>query len=120
MNSMFKLLSVLGVALCCSGLFLLGGFSLHEGYNPVKPAIDTQFGPGYSEENFNKITVGTDTSEVIKLIGHPIGVIGSSTRLWYYSTDGNCKWMNFAWLARGLVIDHNGKVKVIQKSIRYD
>lgn len=120
MSSPIKILSTIAIVLFCIGMFFLGGFSLHEGYNPIKPGIDTQFGPGYSESNFNKITVGMDTVEVIKLIGRPIGVIGSSTRLWYYSTDGNCKWKNFAWLARDLVIDHNGKVKLVQKSIRYD
>lgn len=120
MSPLFKILSVITVVFCCVGMFFLGGFSLHEGYNPVKPDIDTQFGPGYSEENFNKITEGIDSSEVIKLIGRPIGVIGSSSKLWYYSTDGKCKWQNFAWLARAVVIDRNGKVKQVQKSVRYD
>lgn len=115
-----KIVSTISITIVCIGIFLIGGFSLHEGYNPIKPDVDTQFGADYSEANFNKITVGTDTTEVIKLIGRPIGVIGSSSRLWYYSTDGACKWKNFAWLARALVIDHNGKVKVVQKSIRYD
>jgi len=115
-----KILSTISITIVCIIIFMIGGFSLHEGYNPIKPDIDTQFSPGYSEANFSKIAVGTDTAEVIKLIGRPMGVIGSSSRLWYYSTDGACKWKNFAWMARALVIDANGKVKVIQKSIRYD
>jgi outer membrane protein assembly factor BamE (lipoprotein component of BamABCDE complex) len=120
MSSVMKIISLLAIAFFCIILFFTGAFPLSEGYNPVKPGIDTKFSANYNEDNFNKITVGMDTAEVVKLVGEPIGKLGRSTRMWYYTSDGNCKWMNFAWLARDIVVSANGKVRDIHKSVRYD
>ena len=120
MNSITKILSLVAIAFFCIILFLTGGFPLSEGYNPVKPTIDTKFSGNYTEENFNKITIGMDTAEVLKLVGEPIGKLGRHTRMWYFTSDGKCKWMNFAWLARDIVVGPDGKVRDIHKSVRYD
>ena len=120
MNSISKILSIVAIGFFCIILFFTGAFPLSEGYNPIKPEIDTKFSPGYTEENFNKITVGMDTTEVVKLVGEPIGKLGRHTRMWYFTSDGKCKWMNFAWLARDIVVGANGKVRDIHKSVRYD
>lgn len=120
MSSITRILSLVAIAFLCIIIFLSGGFPLSEGYNPVKPGIDTKFSSGYTEENFNKITIGMDTAEVLKLVGEPIGKLGRHTRMWYFTSDGKCKWMNFAWLARDIVVGPNGKVRDIHKSVRYD
>jgi hypothetical protein len=119
-----KIVSIIAVAFFCIVMFIAGGFSLIDGYNPVKPDIDTQFSSGYSEENFNKIAVGMDTSEVTRLIGEPLGRLPERDvpfkPMRFYSADGKCHFQSFAWLARGIIIGRDGKVRQIQKSVRYD
>jgi hypothetical protein len=118
-----KILSLIAICVFCVVAFFCGAAALSEGYNPIKPDIDTRFGPNYSEDNFNKITVGMDTTEVLKLIGPPLEKLPTYAPfkpMWAYSGDGKCKWQNFGWLARGIVVGPNGKVKEIKKSVRYD
>jgi outer membrane protein assembly factor BamE (lipoprotein component of BamABCDE complex) len=116
-----RILGLAGASLCCVILFLFGGFSLVEGYNPAYPDIDTKSTPQFDEEKFQQIKVGMDTTEVISMIGQPLGREGRSLiKRWFYTADGKCKWSDFAWQARALVIDQNGKVKLIQQSTRYE
>ncbi|MGZ3882938.1 MAG: hypothetical protein ACXVP0_00645 [Bacteroidia bacterium] len=114
-----KLLSIIATGFCCLTLFIIGSFMLDEGYNPAVPDIDTKYAANCTEAKFNEITVGMDTSEVIRLVGQPIGKRGSSTQKWNYTADEKCQWHDFAWLNRNLVIDSRGKVKLILKTIEY-
>jgi outer membrane protein assembly factor BamE (lipoprotein component of BamABCDE complex) len=116
--SIAKILSLGGTGICCLALFIFGQLMLDEGYNPVVPDIDTKYAPNFSVEKFNMITVGMDTNDVIKLIGQPIGKQGKLTQKWYYTADGKCKWGDFAWLNSNLVIDRDGKVKLIFNQIK--
>lgn len=118
--SFTKILGILGTVICCVGLFIFGGFSLSEGYNPIKPEIDTRTTELFDEGRFKQITVGMDTAQVIALIGKPLGREGRTIQRWFWTLDGKCKWADFAWMARALVIDQNGKVKMIQESTRYE
>jgi outer membrane protein assembly factor BamE (lipoprotein component of BamABCDE complex) len=115
-----KILGLLGTAVVCVMLFIFGGFSLSEGYNPAKPEIDTREAEQFEESRFQQITVGMDTAQVMALIGRPLGKEGRTIQRWYWTLDGKCKWMDFAWMARAVVIDQNGKVKLIQASTRYE
>jgi outer membrane protein assembly factor BamE (lipoprotein component of BamABCDE complex) len=115
-----KILGMLGTALCCVALFIFGGFSLSEGYNPAKPEIDTRMSDQFEESRFKEIKVGMDTAQVVALIGKPLGKEGRTIQRWFWTLDGKCKWGDFAWMARAVVIDQNGKVKLIQESTRYE
>ncbi|HWY10202.1 MAG TPA: hypothetical protein VN026_02700 [Bacteroidia bacterium] len=123
MSSITKVLSILAIAFFCIIMFFIGGFPLSEGYNPVKPAADTKFSPNYSEENFNKVTVGMDTTELVKLIGEPLGKLpnhASFKPMWFYSVNKENPSGDFAWLKRGILIGRNGKVREVQKSVLYE
>lgn len=118
-----KILSLGAIGVFCVLIFLIGGFPLSEGYNPVKPGADTKFSKDYSEDNFNKITVGMDSTEVFKLLGEPLGKLpryASFKPLWYYSVNKESEAGDFAWLKRAVVFGRNGKVREVQKSVRYE
>ncbi len=118
-----KIVSFIAIAFFCIITFFIGGFPLSEGYNPVKPGADTKFNETYTEDNFNKITIGMDTNEVIKLMGAPMGKLpnhASFKPLWYYSLNKEGKTLDFAWLKRAIVIGRNGKVREVQKSVKYE
>jgi hypothetical protein len=118
-----KILSLIAIGFFCVLMFLIGGFPLSEGYNPVKPGADTKFSGTYSEENFNKITVGMDSTEVYNLIGEPLGKLpryAAFKPLWYYSVNKESESGDFAWLKRAIVFGRNGKVREVQKSVRYE
>lgn len=119
---LFKILGFAGAGFICFCVFMVGGYMLHDGYNPVSPSISTKYAPQYEEVKFGQIEVGMDTTDVVKLIGMPFGRHGSSgIQAWYYTGKGKCKWNEFAWLKRFVVIDHRtGKVRSIQKSICYE
>jgi len=114
-----KILSILATGICCLALFMIGGFILDEGYNPAVPGIDTKYAANCDESKFNQVTVGMDTSEVIKLIGQPLGKRGSSTQKWNYTADEKCEWHDFAWLNRNIVVGPNGKVRSVIKITEY-
>ncbi len=118
-----KILSLIAVAFFCIVVFFVGGFSLSEGYNPVKPEAGTKFSANYSEDNFNKITVGMDSTEVLKLIGEPMGKLPNYAAfkpLWCYSADKKNSHSDFAWLKRAIYFGRNGKVREVQKSVKYE
>lgn len=123
MGSITKIFSIIAIAFFCVVTFFIGGFPLIEGYNPVKPDADTKFTSTYTEDNFNKITVGMDTTEVIKLMGEPMGKLpkhASFKPLWYFSLNKESKALDFAWLKRAIVIGRDGKVREVQKSVKYE
>jgi hypothetical protein len=122
MTAILKIFSLLVIVFCCFILFVFGTFILGEGYNPIKPGIDTKYAEKYDEAKFNNIQIGSDTLEIIGLLGQPLNKqeLSDSTMLWYYTTDGKCKWMDFAWIGRELIINKFGKVKSINKPIHYD
>ena len=85
------------------------------------PEIDTKFGDGYSEENFNQIKIGMLKSQVISKLGAPIEIVTAADgkiSLWY-SQDGNCSWGDFAWLGRTVIVQDD-KVIDITKQVFYD
>ena len=94
---------------------------LGEGYNFAVPEIDTRFTDRYDEVKFNNIQIEEDTNSVINLIGNPFykQKLLDSVDLWYFTDDGKCQWMDFAWLGRELKIK-DGKVVGINKPIHYD
>ncbi len=118
-----KILSLIAIGFFCIVVFFIGGFPLSEGYNPVKPNADTKFSGAYNEDNFNKITIGMDSTEVLNLIGEPIGKLpryASFKPLWFYSVNKESESGDFAWLKRAIVFGRNGKVREVQKSVRYE
>lgn len=122
MNAALKYISIAVTAVFCICSFFMGIFILNEGYYLFDPAIDTKFTENYSEENFDKIIPGMDTSEVIKLIGKPFkqNLSDNSLITWSYSTDGKFEKADFAWLSRKVTFNKTGKVKDTQKAIYYD
>jgi len=121
MKLIFKICSIATLIIVSIVMFFVGKFPLAEGYNPFYPDVDTFFSDNYSEKMFRQIKVGDDTCLVIKMIGYPIyakqETIGSQ---WIYSSDGKCKWNDFAWLFRSLLIDEKGKVSEINAQIVFD
>ena len=117
-----KALSAILIVPFCVLSMVVGAFTLGESYNVLVPDIDTHFTLGYSEKKYFSSQPGVDTSEVIRLIGRPFYVqrVGRSKDLWYYSGDGKCKWMDFAWLGREIFIDSCGKVIRLNTPIHYD
>ena len=103
-------------------MFVYGGAILMEGYNPLKPDIDTWFSKKYDEEKFNSIFEGMDTTMVIRLIGQPIDKsrYEEPNQYWYFTGDGKAWPDDFAWLGRELLIDKNGKVSKVIRSVHYD
>src|SRR5688572_28611084 len=69
---------VIGIIATCAGLLSLAGAQIvlsgiSEGYCIVWPSIGTAFAPHYSESGFNRIKPGMTESEVLHLIGYPLG-----------------------------------------------
>jgi outer membrane protein assembly factor BamE (lipoprotein component of BamABCDE complex) len=93
-----------------------------EDYNPINPSIDTRYTTDFDEEKFNSIEVGIDTVQIISLIGSPHSrhKLPDNKVIWYYTSDGKCDWYDFAWLGRELIINKQGNVITIQKSIHKD
>lgn len=117
-----KILSLVAIGVFCVLMFFIGGFPLSEGYNPVN-RVRPKFSDNYTEENFNKITVGMDSSEVFKLVGEPLGRLpryASFKPLWYFTVNKESKSGDFAWLKRAIVFGRDGKVREVQKSVRYE
>ncbi len=117
-----RIIGIILTAALCFGIFMVGGFILHDGYNPVSPKISTKYTEGYNEMKFGEIEVGMDTTDIVTLIGQPFSKEGrSSIQAWCYSGKGKCKWNEFAWLKRFVVVDHRtGKVKYVKKEICYE
>ncbi len=117
MKVFLKILSICGVGTCCYILFLFGQIQLLDGYIPIKPGITTCYSDKYDEGRFDSIAIGTDTSIVIGLIGHPLEISywKDAPAIWYFTMDCG----QGAWLGRELEIE-NGKVKYLSKTVHYD
>lgn len=85
------------------------------------PAIDTKFGPGYSEEAFSRITVGMPKTSVRGALGAPLTTFTNinGDEEWLYTDDGKCYWGDFAWLWRSVVFRDDSVISV-NGSIRYN
>ena len=104
-------------------IFALGVwcFAHSEMYCPVYPGIDTYYASGFSEANFKRVSLGLTANEVEGLLGKPLSILRreNGTEEWLFTADGKCKWGDFAWLCRSLVIS-NGLVISMERSIHYD
>lgn len=101
----------------------------HEQYFIFKPSIDTKFAAGFTEENFNSIRIGMYKNEVIKILGKPlkfdtVGVphyLHPSTEYYMsYTSDGACKWGDFAWLNYKICLNETLSVTKKVRGICYD
>jgi len=122
---LLKTIGILGVGLITLFIFFIGYSVTVEGYNRFSPWIDTKTTDDFSEEKFDLIKVGMDTTQVKNIIGKPYfrqDAEWDSLRfqLWYFTSDGKFKKGDFAWIGREIYIDNNGKVNEIMKTIHYD
>jgi hypothetical protein len=120
-----EFLAVLGVLFLGFGVWFYSQLELYCFWNPT---IDTYFAPRYSEAKFDNLRVGLSKKELLKQIGTPLLEISATWNyagkekagnIWWYSDDHKCKWGDFAWLGRAVVINH-GRVTEIIKCTNYD
>mgnify|MGYP002335977141 CR=1 FL=1 len=87
------------------------------------PHIDTKFATSFSINKFNKIYPGMNYSEVDSLLGHPLRFSSkkissvqpsNAAYIAVYSSDGKCKWSDFAW--QSFDIYYNKDTIVISKN----
>lgn len=75
----------------------------------------TKYAFSYSEENFNKIKVGTSQEQVIELLGEPLKKLDNH---WFYTQSflqsDQCYW------SRGVELDSDKKVKSVFKFYNWD
>ena len=116
MHARLAILTVAIMAICACWLL-----SHAEMYCPFYPGIDTHYAPGFSEANFRKVLPGMTVSEVEALVGKPLFKQKKQTAMeeWGYTDDGKCKWGDFAWLRRAVVVSE-GIVISVDRSVRYD
>ncbi len=92
-----------------------------EMYCPWNPSIDTVYADGFSEEAFLTIREGMTMSDVNALMCDPVSnwtdPVGR-TFVWYTS-DGRCKFWDFAYIQRGLLLT-NGVVSEVLAGIAHD
>jgi len=114
----YKGLAIFGLII---SLMFLFGMCYTESYCFFYPSIDTRFALEFSQEKFDKVSVGMDPKNVIQLTGQPISIWKdeSGASVWYYSEDGDAPFGDFAWLVR-TVIFRNDKVEKVIKRIAYD
>jgi len=122
MKIIMKITSVIFLFAIAISMFQLGKTLFVESYNWIKPDIDTEFTQKYDEKYFQKIKLGDNINDIVKQIGEPFYIkeseLGEYT--WSYSNDGKCKWFDFAWLQRAVIVDKNGTVINIKKNIIHD
>lgn len=132
MRLFYKILSTLILIPVIYFLFITGGISLVEAYNPISPYIDTEFAPDYSPKKFNLITEDFTYNEVIELIGEPLydhfdeylqcDCISYTNDGKALSSESN-KFVlisDFAWYISEICFDSNGKIIRIEKGWAYD
>ena len=135
MKSFFKKILIAPLILLVIGImFMFGQSPLMEGYNIFSPYIDTEFAEKYTPELFDKITTKMDSTEVVKIIGHPLWISkdtlnGSITTVFSYTDDGffrrsgksrNFLEIDFAWYSSEITFDDEGNVIKISKCWCYD
>ena len=121
MKIITKIISCISLTVIGVISFFAGQMSLIEGYNPIRPDIDTQFSKDYNEQAFMQIKIGDDTTSVINKIGFPSNISLLDERVyWNYSEDGKSPIYDFAWLQRSVIFDDEWKVCQIVKRVVYD
>jgi acetyltransferase-like isoleucine patch superfamily enzyme len=92
-----------------------------ESYCFFYPTIDTTFAKGFTEEHFDMIEKGQTTASVTELLGQPIEIETNrdgTMRSWY-TQDGKCRFGDFAWLGRSVLIS-NGVVVSAESQTYFD
>jgi hypothetical protein len=77
----------------------------------------TWYPPGFSNQNFSKIKIGTPVDEVRSLIGNPYGVDGSE---WSYTRPGHSFLPSTYWQERSLVVSNGFVVRIIKVTGYYE
>lgn len=90
-----------------------------EYYCWIWPSIDTRYASGYSERKFRQVEVGMTETQVVALIGRPLGTHRywrghpaykfPGDFVWSYTSDGAAFWGDWAWLSREIIF-HEGRV----------
>jgi len=131
MRALYKTLSLALLFFTAYNVFMLGGFSLMEGYNIFDPYIDTEFAENYTPQKFDKITANFTKEEVVKTVGQPLFINKDtlSNEIQYtYTNDGylkrksneNYAISDFAWYRSNIYFDSTGKILKIDKGWSYD
>ena len=131
MRTLYKTLSLALLFFTVYNVFMLGGFSLMEGYNIFEPYIDTEFAENYTPQKFDKITINFTKEEVLKTVGQPLSIYKDtlSNEIQYtYTNDGYLKRKSyksydisdFAWYRSDIYFDSSGKITKIDKGWSYD
>lgn len=131
MRALYKTLSLALLFFTAYNVFMLGGFSLMEGYNIFDPYIDTEFAENYTPQKFDKITTNFTKEEVVKTVGQPLFINKDtlSNGIQYtYTNDGylkrksneNYAISDFAWYRSNIYFDSTGKILKIDKGWSYD
>ena len=118
----------LSVAILASVIATFGGLEMRCWWNPW---IDTQCTPGFTERGFDSITNGMAKEEVKRILGNPFGTNqvkhewhpyfkSESVEEWHYTSDGKCKWADWAWLGRYICFSSNGVVTEKLKVVHND
>jgi hypothetical protein len=101
--------------------FVFWCYSQIEAYCFFYPGIDTQYAPGFSEQAFSQIATGMTVRAVQQRLGTPLDVqiTADGRQLWAFTLDGKCKWGDWAWLGRQVII-RDGRVIEVVKRVYYD
>src|SRR5688500_14972061 len=117
----FNWTTLVWIALASFILFFFNGYRHSESYCFFNPSIDTRYAPGFSEKSFELIHPGMSAQEVQKQLGPPLFTsLNSKGGVdWYYTSDGKCKWGDWAWLVR-IVNIKGGEVREVVRRVSYD
>ena len=109
------------LALLLPTAFVFSCYSQMEAYCFFYPSIDTQYAPGFSEPGFSQVSTGMTAQTVQQKLGAPLHTYKASdgTEWWSYTSDGKCKWGDWAWLGRQIIF-RDGMVIEVVKRVYYD
>ena len=90
-------------------------------YKFAPPHWVTKYAPGYSEQAFEKVTLGMSPDEVEKITGKPLSVLyyPSGTEMWSYSYSRKRSIWIARWNWRGVFLSNHVVVKV-EKALLFD
>lgn len=131
MRTLYKILTLALLFPTIYIVFMVGGFSLIEGYNIFKPYIDTEFAENYTPQKFDKISINFTKEEVLKTVGQPLFIYKDTLTngiQYTYTSDGYLKKKtnksydisDFAWYRSNIYFDSTGKIIKIDKGWSYD
>jgi hypothetical protein len=78
----------------------------------------TWYAPGFSNQKFSRIKVGTPVNEVRSLIGDPY--YGGDGSDWYYTRPGHSFLPSTYWEERSLVVSNGFVVRIIKATGHYE